>query len=296
MPNERSAHLSIEMVRTFIAVAETGSLSKVAAKLDITQPAVTIQMRKLEIAVGAPLLKKTLGGTALTEVGRSALAPARRAVEAIEQLLSLNRSSSGDHCIRLGISALLLPKLLKDGFTAKFPKVTLISDHSSEIRRGLAEGLIDIGCGFASESGLARLDNWILERIPIPFAWARAKTFFPLPGAKVPVIGLLDDENFIVPMRNRGINFEVVLQTSDLHLKFEAVRAGIGLCVAPAALIPADLVVAKESYLPKLDPLDACVCCRPTFDTPGLAAIISTLRDFLLAQVQVGERKVNAVA
>jgi len=286
----RPVNLSIDVVRTFVAVAETGSLSKVAAQLQISQPAVTLQMRRLESAVGAPLLNKSLGGTSLTELGKSALAPARRAIDAFDQLLALNAGGIEDHPIRLGISALLLPDLLKGGFALKHPDVVLISDHSREIRRGLTEGLIDVGCGFASDSGFARLDNWVLERHSIHLSWARSNAFSPRPGAKIPLIGLPDDNFMTDPMKRWGIEFKFVLQTADLHAKFEAVRAGLGVCVAPTRLIPADLVIASETYLPALGQLDACICCRPGFEKARPSRLVASLKEVLqeLAQADGG--------
>jgi len=247
------------------------------SSLTLTQPAVTLQMRRLETAIGGALLNKGGSGTSFTELGRLALAPARRAIEAFDQLLALNSQGTGDQIIRLGVSALLLPKLLRSDFTSKYPNIFLISDHSREIRRGLLEGLIDVGCGFASDSGLARLDNWVLERHPVHLSWVRSKDFKLQPGVKLPVVGLPDDNFMISPMRRQGIDFRLVLQTADLHAKFEAVRAGMGMCVAPTALIPADLTIARESYLPDLEKLDACICCRPEFDGSRLNGLVASL-------------------
>jgi len=70
--------MDIEDVRTFVVVAEAGSVSRAAAELHLTQPAVTRRLQRLEGAVGAPLLDRRRRPASLTPVGRDALERCRR--------------------------------------------------------------------------------------------------------------------------------------------------------------------------------------------------------------------------
>ncbi len=56
-------------LRTFALVAETGSLTAAAARLNITQPAVSRRLRELEAALGRPLLRRGANAVVLTEAG-----------------------------------------------------------------------------------------------------------------------------------------------------------------------------------------------------------------------------------
>lgn len=65
---DRSA-VTIERIRTFVRIAERGSLSAVARDLNVGQSTVTRQLQELEAAVGAPLLSRTTRRVTLTEEG-----------------------------------------------------------------------------------------------------------------------------------------------------------------------------------------------------------------------------------
>lgn len=73
----------LQYLETFSAVAETGSLSKAAEALHMTQPAVTRHIKALEQELGAVLLTRTAQGVALTPVGREVLGHARQALAAV---------------------------------------------------------------------------------------------------------------------------------------------------------------------------------------------------------------------
>jgi DNA-binding transcriptional LysR family regulator len=72
----------LRLLETFCAVAEAGSLSRAAERLDLGQSAVTRQVRALERELGAVLLSRTSRGAALTPIGAAVLPHARAAVAA----------------------------------------------------------------------------------------------------------------------------------------------------------------------------------------------------------------------
>jgi DNA-binding transcriptional LysR family regulator len=81
--------VDIDDVRTFVAVAESGSVSRAAAELHLTQPAVTRRVQRLEGAVGASLLDRRRRPSSLTEVGRAALERCRRLLATAGELRTL---------------------------------------------------------------------------------------------------------------------------------------------------------------------------------------------------------------
>jgi DNA-binding transcriptional LysR family regulator len=284
MFNKTFTDVPIEVIRSFVAVAEAGSLSKAADKLGISQPAVSAQMKRLQSAVGGSLFARGANGTTLTELGRLALTQARRVLHALEQMLALTGSGSINAPLRLGISAVLLPKLLQTTFQPGQQNVFLFSDHSREIKKGLIEGYIDVGCVFTtSASDPEQLQDCMVERFSIPMAWARSKSFVLSPGKPVPIIALPEDDYMTRPLRTSGTAYQVVLHTPDIHARFEGVRAGLGLCALPAAEIPSDLVTASEYYLPKLSPIEACIYVRPEFEESKARDVVVYLQEVLNA-------------
>jgi DNA-binding transcriptional LysR family regulator len=81
--------MDIDDVRSFVAVVEAGSVSRAAAELHLTQPAVTRRVQRLEQAVGAPLFDRRRRPPSLTRVGRTALERCRRLVSMAAELRTL---------------------------------------------------------------------------------------------------------------------------------------------------------------------------------------------------------------
>lgn len=91
---DRSA-VTIDRIRTFVRVAERGSLSAVARELNVGQSTVTRQVQELEAAIGAPLLSRTTRRVTLTEEGSRYYARALQILRLIEQASDEALGSSG---------------------------------------------------------------------------------------------------------------------------------------------------------------------------------------------------------
>ena len=100
----QNLNIPIEIVRTVVAISETGSLSKAGERLGLSQPAISSQIKRLQGLVGGALFLKTANGTTTTELGKLALQQARRILEANDQLLRLGGNTEGIQPLRLGLS------------------------------------------------------------------------------------------------------------------------------------------------------------------------------------------------
>jgi len=144
--------LNLTHLAAFHAVAETGSFSRGADKLMVSQPAVSKQVRLLERALSARLLDRHARGVTLTEAGdtlaeyaRRIFAAAREAEDALADLAGVRRG-------RLAIAAsttigtYLLPEVFV-AFRRAFPGVrtTMEIASSSAVARRVAAGEFDVG-------------------------------------------------------------------------------------------------------------------------------------------------------
>jgi DNA-binding MarR family transcriptional regulator len=120
--------VDIDDVRTFVAVAEAGSLSRAAAELHLTQPAVTRRLQRLEGAVG-PLLDRRRRPSSLTPIGRDALERCRRLLSIAGELKALAvdpQVPSGE--VRIGVAHALTELAFSqpvDEVRRAFPRVLL---------------------------------------------------------------------------------------------------------------------------------------------------------------------------
>ncbi len=81
-------NLDIETLRTLVAAMDLGSFARAAESVGRSQPAVSLQMKRLEQQVGHPILRKQGRGLALTETGDVVLAYARRILDLNDEALT----------------------------------------------------------------------------------------------------------------------------------------------------------------------------------------------------------------
>src|SRR5687768_13802596 len=124
--------LDLNLLRVFVVVADTGSVTKAAARLYLTQPAISAALRRLTTAVGAPVFVKHGRGLVLSAHGERLLAVARphlqALVDATLQAPAFDPSTS-DRILRLGLSDIaemwLLPLLLRE-LAVEAPRMRVI--------------------------------------------------------------------------------------------------------------------------------------------------------------------------
>lgn len=156
-----------ERLRTFLAVVRCGSLTQAAKELYISQPAVTLQIRKLESEYNAALFYRRERGVELTPAGRLLLEYAERIDrlydEASEELCALAGEMRGT--LRLGatltIGEYLLPSVM-GRFKAAYPRVDILLEveNTRRIVEQVATGMLD--CGLVEgpfDNGLIRAER-----------------------------------------------------------------------------------------------------------------------------------------
>ena len=72
-----------QALRCFVAIAREGSVSRAAASLHLSQPAVSLQLKGLEDSAGLLLFKRSPGGLTLTEAGAMLLPHAQNALSGL---------------------------------------------------------------------------------------------------------------------------------------------------------------------------------------------------------------------
>jgi DNA-binding transcriptional LysR family regulator len=280
MQQKHPPHVPTEIMRTVIAIAESGSLTKAAERLALSQPAVTAQIKRLQTLVGGKVFSKGSNGTTPTELGKLVIAQARRMMEANDQLFYLGGNYAGERPIRLGLSTLFVAAFLGPQHPMQFGNTYTHADHSSAIHRALLDGYIDVACFFVSRRAEASSEYTVIKEIECPTVWLRSKTFSLGPGTPIPLVTIPEDDWMISPFSKNGLSYRIVFHSLDYFSRLCAVRAGMGLTATLASLAPSDLVEAKEAYLPKLPPIKALLCVRSSFETKETAGLLQFLNQF----------------
>lgn len=135
----------------FLAVAEHGHFGRAAAALQLSQPAVSKIVRRVELGVGAPLFQRGSHGVALTHSGQLFLEPARQLVRRHEETLRAASDIQAQHVglLRLGFtqatSESRVTKAVAD-LIRRRPglRVRLTVGKSDDLERAVLEGQLDL--------------------------------------------------------------------------------------------------------------------------------------------------------
>lgn len=146
-----NGHL-LDPLKTFLAVARTGSQTAAGRLVYRTQPAVWKQIKALEEAVGAPLFERRGRTLGLTAIGRTLAAEAGNLLDRAEAVAQRLRELAGGVAghLRVGASTIpahyLLPAVL-GRYARRFPQVTfdLTLGNSDRIEAGVQDRDLDLG-------------------------------------------------------------------------------------------------------------------------------------------------------
>ncbi len=167
-------NLDLTTLRSFVAVAETGGVTRAAGFLNLTQSAVSMQLKRLEEVLGLCLLDRSARRIALTASGDQLLGYARRMIEMNDEVLSRLTDQSFEGEITLGVPHDIvypvIPQVLKR-FNAEFPrmKIQLRATGTRDLKEKFARG----GCDLilTTESGLDSDGETLIE---LPLRWIGA--------------------------------------------------------------------------------------------------------------------------
>ena len=90
-------NIPIENLRSFVTILDAGSFTKAAERLNITQPAISAQIKRMQTLVGEDLFNKQSVGVSLTERGEAISRYARRILALNDQILSFGRREKRSH-------------------------------------------------------------------------------------------------------------------------------------------------------------------------------------------------------
>ena len=252
---ERVVNLDVDLLRAFVTVVETGSFTRAAALLGRTQPAVSLQIRRLEDQLRSPLLDRKGKGVGLTTEGAALLPQARRLLRLNDEIVSTLGDGDLEGEVRFGapedIATMHLPGIL-GAFARSHPRIKLsvTCDYTANLLDQMSRGMLDLALikrePVGPELGVrvwreplvwVALDASIVEASPLPLIIAPAPDIYR--------------KRALSALAGAGVAFRASFTSPSLAGQMAALRAGLGVGVLPAAMAPRDLTVLG-SPLPAL--------------------------------------------
>jgi len=141
-----------QALRCFITVAREGTVSRAAGMLNLTQPAVSLQLKGLEESTGLQLFNRTPGGFTLTEAGAALLPLAHKAVSATSDFRTMADSLRESQRGSLRVGTILDPEFIRLGpfvrslaTSLKKTEVFLRWGMSDDVLSQIGKGDLDVG-------------------------------------------------------------------------------------------------------------------------------------------------------
>jgi LysR family nitrogen assimilation transcriptional regulator len=255
--------MDLRQLEYFVRVAELGSFTKASILLSVAQPALSKQVRRLEVELRQTLFNRNGRGIILTQEGALLLEHARGIIEQVERaryaLSAIKESPHGKVVIATPpITGKALTAGLITTFRERFPKAALeiIEGKSRFIHEWLMMGRIDIGILYDPPASplleIAPLMNHELSLFSLasksPAAKSKPVQFrdlgkFPLilPGHPHTIRTLVETE-----AAKAGIKLNVVLEIDGASFILELVQLGHGYTILP------DFSLQRSSFSRKL--------------------------------------------
>ncbi len=283
------ANIPTDLLRTFVAICELGSFTKAAHLFDLTQPAVSAHMRRLEAIIGADLIEKSLSGVTLTECGREVLRHARRMLSINDQIVSGAGHQPHPQVIRLGIPNLYAPNKLGRVLTecaasAGGLRLQVCCDQSPGLLRSVRAGYLDLAALLSGGEELeGALATWTADLV-----WVRARDFVLPPGAPVPLVSspnlLMPDKVAMTALEQAKRPYEIVFTAFDTQARRAAAAAGLGYFALPRAVVLEPLEIEGPGVLPDLPKINMGIVARDDLDTTALVPLISAVKAVLSSE------------
>jgi len=290
--------LNYHHLRYFRLIARELNLTQAAKKLNLSAPALSLQLKQLEESLGHTLFERRRTGLVLTEAGRIALDYAEAIGRAGEELLDVmqHRPRGGRQILRVGAVA-----TLSRNFQLEFLVPVLHRDDVEVVIRsgGLPELLVLLHShqvDLVLSNQPARRDSethWhshLLAEQPVSLVgvpkWKQRKLRFPEDMKDVPVILPSQESNtragFDRILASAGVRPRIVAEVDDMAMIRLLAREGEALALVPPVVVQSEIkdgILVETHRIPQVRETFYAVTPSRRFPNPLVAELVQRLAD-----------------
>lgn len=253
------ANLDLDTLRTLAVARDLGGLASAAKYLGRTPSAISLQMKRLQEDLGAPVFRKRGRGLALTEAGEIALSYARRMLGLNDELLDKLQGANLAGRIRVGCTqdfASILPSVLSH-FASLYPRmqIELHIDGSAALRDAIENARLDLAVLIGQQD---RAGAQIVGQLDL--VWI-ASAAFSIPQKQPLPLAVLGSQcpfrkSAVQQLERASIAFRIAASSPSLNGLWAALLGGLGVTARTALNLPEGLRAAKSLHgLPSLGSL-----------------------------------------
>jgi len=252
--------IPIDVLRAFVAVVEARGFTRAAEDLGRSQPTVSLQVKRLEELMEAPLFEK-VARFELTAVGSVCFDYGRRLLKLHDEMLNeAERRKAPETRLRIGMpgefAAALTPRLDRlRSETNAAAGVDVASGESDTLAVAFRQNELDLAVLIGAEAEDEAAARW-----RAPLAWfgrgpeRTENGTIPL-RLVLPPSGSATRGAALGALQSVDRSFEIACASADFAIRVAAVSAGLGIAPMVVGLAPAGLARVKDPGLPAPPPL-----------------------------------------
>ncbi|MEV4239010.1 MULTISPECIES: LysR family transcriptional regulator [unclassified Nocardia] len=268
---------TLRALECLVAVLDYGSVTEAAARLHMSQPALSHQIAALEREIGTPVVQRLPRGVRPTAAGRAIVADARAALTAAERVVSTGRAiaEGTEGQLRIGCAESMTAGLLAPVLRAwhrRSPGIHLaLTELSSAdaLAELAASGQVDIAIGPQPAHWDGQLDvigtEEIVAVLPTTEQTSSALTFADI--AAQPIVHYHPDNGLGVWLDQIAADHSVTLtaatRTRQATTAAQLAAAGLGVALVPTTALTASFSGAVASMKPRLTRNVVALTCTP---------------------------------
>ena len=272
--------LDLDLLRTFVAIAETGNFSSAAQSVFRTPSAVSMQVKKMEDALGRPLFVRDSRSVTLTADGERVLVHARRMIALDQDLRAEFHPQTMNGEVRLGVHDDVAERFLPDllcRFAQSHPGITInaVVANSGPMMQMIAERRLDLAV-------ISRLNSQAKDRpgellFEEQLVWAGCRG--GVAHEKTPLPVTVWDKTCawrkagLEGLEAQGRPYRIALESGHLSGQKAAVMADLAVAPIPRSALGGDIVeVTAQAGLPPLSSYEMALVIAEDPSEPALAA------------------------
>jgi len=250
-------NIPTDLLRTFTTIVDVGGFTQAGELLGRSQPAISLQVKRLEEMLDVQLFHRT-GGLKLSEKGHILYNSACKILDINDAVVARLSTPKVSGTVRLGtpndFEVSFLPILLSK-FSRAYPDVSLhvVSDVSIKLRSAYQKGALDLLMSVDDYPNHQFADDdFIIERL----SWVLDPAFSLNRNLPIPLVlypeGCIYRKRVTTALNKADIAWRVPYCSSSLSGLQSAIKAGLGISALVANTIPDILQTGDDEQLPEL--------------------------------------------
>ncbi len=245
-------NLPIDLLRTLITISEVGGHTRAAALLGRTQPAISLQIKRLDEFLGVKLLTQSGQKTVLSDDGQRLAVYARQILRLNDEAVAQFSAEPEHGALRVGLptdysTAYLQEAILKYGKNNNGTQLKIHCGLSANLLEELHRGEHDVIVALYSDEDNQYLSNsWVQQPL-----WASSKEFVAKPDHPIPLIahyeGCAYRDRMTSTLSRERYRWEVVFSAPGIAELQSAVQSGFGVTALTEKTLLKGMKVLSEA-------------------------------------------------